>query len=427
MSLQIINLKAENYKRLVAVDISPTGNIVTLSGRNAQGKSSVLDAIWAALAGGDASRATKQPIREGQETAVVTLDLGEYIVTRRWSTDDAGTLTVETPPTDDGRKQKYSSPQALLDGLIGKRAFDPLAFTRQTSAEQVATLVATVDLPFDPAVLDRERAGVFDQRADINRTVKQLEGQLSGLTKPVDGTPEVEQSAADVIAEFEKAREHNASIEAKADGVRGIETEIARATAEVERLMDALDAAQTFLRHAQAQHDDMLTEYKALPEPIDTDAITAKLSTIETTNAAVRAGQEHRRVAAALAGKREEAGKFTLKLQEIDKRKSDALALVTFPVDELGFDDTGVTYRGVPFAQASAAEQLRVSAALAMATDPELRILQVRDGSLLDTASMAVLEELAEKHSFQVFVEVVDESGQIGIVIEDGRVKAVNP
>jgi len=81
MSLQIVNLKAENYKRLVAVDISPSGNIVTLSGRNAQGKSSVLDAIWAALAGGDASRATKQPIRDGQDSASVTLDLGEYIVT----------------------------------------------------------------------------------------------------------------------------------------------------------------------------------------------------------------------------------------------------------------------------------------------------------------------------------------------------------
>lgn len=415
--MHIINLTAENYKRLVAVDISPSGNIVTLSGRNAQGKSSVLDAIWAALAGGDASRATKQPIRDGQDSAVVTLNLGDYIVTRRWTKDDAGTLTVETPPTADGRKQKYSSPQALLDGLIGKRAFDPLAFTRLTASEQVAALVATVELPFDPAVLDRERAGVFDQRADINRTVKQLEGQLAGLTAPIEGTPDTEMSASDVIAEFEKAREHNVAREqartntnAARSHIADIEAEIARLTAELATLNSQ------WAKCSKAEEE--------LGEPIDTDAITAKLSTIEATNAAVRAGQEYRKVAATLAAKRQESTEFTLALEAIDNKKKDALASVKFPVEGLGFDDSGVTFKGVPFSQASAAEQMRVSAALAMAADPELRILQVRDGSLLDSDSMAVLEELAEKHEFQVWIERVDESGTVGIVIEDGQVAA---
>lgn len=417
MTLQIVRLRAENYKRLVAVDISPTGNIVTLSGRNAQGKSSVLDAIWAALAGGDASRATKQPIRDGQESAEVTLDLGEYIVTRRWTKDDAGTLTVETPPTDDGRKQKYSSPQALLDGLIGKRAFDPLAFTRQTPAEQVATLVSTVDLPFDPAVLDRERAGVFDQRAEINRSVKQLEGQLAGLAKPNAETPAEEVSAAAIIAEFEKARGANALHDHQIELLAKRETELEQAEAEYRRASAALDAAKE-------AHAAMRTHVEGLPERIDTADISDRLAGVEQTNAAIREGQEYRKVAATLAERRQESEKFTAKLGAIDKKKADALAKVKFPIDGLGFDDSGVTYNGVPFAQASAAEQLRVSAALAMATDPELRILQVRDGSLLDSDSMAVLEELAAEHDFQVWVEVVDESGSLGIVIEDGSVKS---
>ncbi|MFF1875901.1 AAA family ATPase, partial [Kitasatospora herbaricolor] len=131
MSLKVSNLRAENYKRLVAVDITPAGNVVTISGRNAQGKTSVLDALWAALAGGEASRATQQPIREGQDTAVVRLDLGDIIVTRRWTKDDAGTLTVESA---DGAR--YSSPQKLLDDMLGRRAFDPLAFVRQTAKDQ---------------------------------------------------------------------------------------------------------------------------------------------------------------------------------------------------------------------------------------------------------------------------------------------------
>ena len=49
--MKIVSLEAENYKRLKAVEITPDGNMVVIGGRNAQGKSSVLDAIWAALGG----------------------------------------------------------------------------------------------------------------------------------------------------------------------------------------------------------------------------------------------------------------------------------------------------------------------------------------------------------------------------------------
>lgn len=427
MPLHIVRLQAENYKRLVAVDISPDGNIVTLSGRNAQGKSSVLDAIFAALAGGEASRATKQPIRDGQDVAVVRLDLGAYIVTRRWTDDDAGSLTVETPPTADGRKQKYSSPQKLLDDLVGKRTFDPLAFTRMTAAEQVATLVATVELPFDPAQLDRERAGVFDQRTEINRTVKQLEGQLAGLTAPTDSTPEVEVSAADVIREFDLAREHNTSIDNTMRTLEVLQSNVEAALQGVADLEAQLIEARENAERAKAAHEAKLAEFKAGAERIDTAEISERLQKVEQTNAAIRAGQEYRRVAAQLAAKREEAARFTLELQAIDKRKSDALAAVKFPVDGLSFDESGVLFNGIPFSQASAAEQLRVSAALAMASNPQLRILQVRDGSLLDSDSLKVLEQLAEENSYQVWVEVVGDDESMGIVIEDGSVKAVNP
>jgi hypothetical protein len=81
-----------------------------------------------------------------------------------------------------------------------------------------------------------------------------------------------------------------------------------------------------------------------------------------------------------------------------------------------------VTLNGIPLGQASAAEQLRVSVALAMAANPKLRVLRILDGSLLDTESLAIIGELAKENDFQAWIEVVDESGKVGIVIEDGRV-----
>ena len=80
--MKIIRLQAENFKRLKAVSNTPEGNIVQISGKNGQGKSSVLDSIWPALGGAEVL--PKKPIREGAEDATIRLDLGQYIVTRKF-------------------------------------------------------------------------------------------------------------------------------------------------------------------------------------------------------------------------------------------------------------------------------------------------------------------------------------------------------
>lgn len=410
MSLRVTNLRAENYKRLVAVDISPTGDVVTIAGRNAQGKTSVLDALWAALAGGEASRATQQPIRDGQDTAVVRLDLGDLIVTRRWTKDDAGTLTVESA---DGAR--YSSPQKILDEMLGRRAFDPLAFVRQSAKDQVATLVSTVDLPFDPADLERQRKGVFDQRTEVGRDVSRLEAQLAAYADPDPKLPAVETSATALLAEADEARATNARIDREIDILAAKESVAEQARATLALAEEAVKRAE----FEQAAQRDLLA---TLPERVDVSAITDRLAGVEELNRRIREQQHRAAVAEELADRKEARAKLTIRLEAIEKQKAEALAAVEFPVPGLSFDDAGVTLNGIPLSQASAAEQLRVSVALAMAANPKLRVLRILDGSLLDSQSMEIISELAAENDYQVWVEVVDESGKVGITIEDGQV-----
>ena len=93
------------------------------------------------------------------------------------------------------------------------------------------------------------------------------------------------------------------------------------------------------------------------------------------------------------------------------------------PIDGLTIESSQLMFDGVPFEQASDAEQLRISAAIAMAGDHKLRVIRIRDGSLLDKGSLALLEEMAKKNDYQIWIEQVDESGKVGVVIEDGMVK----
>lgn len=409
--LRVVKLSAENYKRLSAVEITPDldAATVTIAGRNAQGKSSVLDAIWAALSNTAAARGTTttRPIRDGEKTARVTVDLGDIIVTRKWE-GDKNTLIVESA---DGAR--FPSPQKMLDDLIGRLSFDPLAFASLPAKAQQAELLNLVELPFNPVELAAKRKGLFDQRADIGREGKQLKGQLDGYPLPAADLPETELSVSQLVSELRAAQGQE---QARVDAERGAER-AARVIAEAE---ETLKIARRDLEVAQ----ERLT---GLPEMRDLaaslSAIETQIDNAESINNSVRTEAERKRIEEKSNAKRLEYKSLTSQLEQLDKSKSDALSNAKFPVDGLGFDDDGVTYNGVPFAQASSAERLRVSVAMAMALNPKIRVIRIADGSLLDSENLAVIEAMAAEQGFQVWIEVVDETGAIGVVIEDGAVK----
>lgn len=112
--MKIIELKAENIKRIKAVEIKPKDNLVIISGKNDQGKSSVLDSIWYALSWGDGRKKTPKPIRKGEDKAKVRIDLGDIIVTRNWTDNEKSYLKVENK-----EGMQYKSPQQLLDRFMG--------------------------------------------------------------------------------------------------------------------------------------------------------------------------------------------------------------------------------------------------------------------------------------------------------------------
>lgn len=405
--MRIIELKAENVKRLRAVQIRPDGDTVVIAGRNAQGKSSVLDAIWMALAGAAGAKETSRPIRDGETEAQVTLDLGDIVVTRKWS--QSGTqLHVAAP---DGAR--HPSPQTMLDSLVGRLSFDPLEFANQPAKEQLATLLGVVALPFDPAELARQRAGIYERRTEVNREGKRVETLLNGLPVAPHGTPDEEVSAAAIAQELEQALrtvEARAKLQERWDDANA---RVARMTQEVEDAKARLtEAAEIVAEMGRLQ----------VPAEVDPAPIREQLAGVDAINVQVRAKKEKARLAAELELLAAQSAELTSQLDTLDRRKADAVAAAAMPLEGLGFDDDGVLYQGVPFSQASASERLRVGIAMAMALNPEIRVIRITDGSLLDSESMRLIDEMAGAHDFQVWVERVDESGEVGITIEDGQV-----
>jgi hypothetical protein len=405
--MKIVKFTANNVKRLKAVEINPDGTVQIISGRNAQGKSSVLDAIWLALGGGPAARSTSRPVRDGEETASVEIDLGDYVVTRKWK-GDRTTLTVQGA---DGTK--HSSPQAILDGLVGRLSFDPLEFTRRSQAEQRDALMSIVQLPFDIAELAINRAALYDERLDVGRE----RGLLGSVPTPDLTMPEDETSAQQLLAEINAARRVEsaaaataASIEATRETIAARVKDITQMEADIARLNESVETMTTDL---------------VQPVPGHADELESRLSTLEDLNRKIRDNNRARSVRDNDLRLQTEYSAITDKIDGLDRAKSAGLAAAVFPVDGLGFDDAGVTYNGIPFSQASSAEQIQVSLAMAMNLNPTLKVVRIMDGSLLDPDTLALIAAAATDADYQIWIERVgDNDGGSAVVIEDGEIVA---
>lgn len=419
--MKITRLQAENFKKLRAVEIIPgEGAVVDIRGKNAQGKSSVLDAIAAALGG--KSVMPNKPVRTGEERGAIRIEIdgGELVIRRTFTADGGGQIVVEN-----AEGFRPGSPQKMLDGLYAAVAFDPLAFSREKPEEQYRILRGLVKLPVDPDALERANKADYDARRDVSRDAKQAEALLEQM--PVYGdlpTEPVDEAA--IEAKITTASTHNGDIEARRvrreqaqSNLDRYDTDIAELKARIVQLQEQLTVCET----NRAELSKKIAEAEPLPEPIDVSEAQRDLADARETNRKIAAMKQ--RAAQDLLARSlvKKADDLTDAMNARTKQIRDAFAAAEMPVPGLSFADGVVLFNGEPFDQASSAEKLRVSTAIGMAGNPKLRVMLVRDGSLLDEEGEKLLAAMAAEHDFQLWVEAVDSSGKVGIVMEDGAVK----
>jgi hypothetical protein len=381
--MRITRFEAENFKRLKAVDITPDGNTVVIKGRNAQGKSSVLDGIMAALAGRNGAKELPKPIRDGEDRAHVTVELDDLVVTRKW-TPSGSTVTVSPK----GGNARLNSPQAVLDKLIGALTFDPLEFAEADAKSQVETLIYLIGREdFDAIATMRREA--YDERTQANRDLKRVTAQYEGLG---DCEPAERVNVQALSEEYGVAKEKVALRE------------------RWERL--------------EAEMAEIRTRANQLPESRPVEVVNDLLSNAVALDEAARRYEDWKELGAQVDDYRHASATLTERIEALDAERQNLVRNADLPVEGLTFDEEGVEYNGVPFVQASAAERLKVSVGMAMALNPDLRVICIRDASLLDDDSKRALVALAEEHDYQIWYEVVGKAGEIGVVIEDGEVEA---
>lgn len=443
--MKITAARIQNFKRVEDVTITPGADrtLILIGGKNRQGKSSTLDALTAAFGGKRAQPA--DPVRHGAEEASIDIEL------------DGGELTVRRVIQPDGESQlevrdrmgAVKGPQALLDKLVGARFLDPIQFLQLPAKEQRAQLMKMIEGADRIAGLNEKRERAFSKRTEVGRDLTKAEGELARLPSVEVGT------TVDVAALSAEAKQLDEKRRA-ADGQRHAVAEHKRLVTDAsntfQRNEDAISALQNQIAGLQSQLDRAVAQRVGLNAAVedaskaeadaatqlgaaqaDADAIAARRDEIDAAINA--AGEQNRKVVQAETHmkRRAEAGDTVTKLgkerddltkviETIDARKAEILSAAKLPVEGLSVDDDGITLGGVPFAQASGAEKLRVALALAIAGSPGLADVWIRDGALLDEESLALVQAHAKSTGNCVWVERVGSADPGVIVISNGKV-----
>lgn len=410
--MKIIKLQSANFKRLKAIEIVPGNrNSVVVSGKNGQGKSSVLDSIFVALAGKD--KELIKPIREGESKAEITVETEDLIIKRIFK---QGKTELEIIKKDTGEFVD-KTPQTFLDAFLGKLSFDPLEFENLKPSEQKQLLLKLAGVSLSEFEVARKNA--YDERHDVGVLLKSYpEKTFDEIAKAQTIVDKGKVNVMELMRQKEEAIKiqndfHNFTLQNNL--LKNKEKDL---ILKIEQLKEELEKVQYEIHS--------FNSVAILPSTFDFEGVDSQIKSATEYNSYVDASllileQEKKRKELQL-----NYDKCTSVIEDIDAKKEKALIEAKMPIEGLSVNDDGVIYNKIPFQQLSSAEKLKVSMAIAMAMNPELRVIRIMDGSLLDEDNMKVIEEMAGEKDFQVWVEKVDSSGKVGFYIEDGEVSAIN-
>jgi DNA repair exonuclease SbcCD ATPase subunit len=419
---KIVNVFVQNVKKIKMVDITPEGNVTILEGKNAQGKTSVLDAIEYALSG--KSSLPPKPIRDGAETAKVRVDIGDYIVERSWSSSGNSYLTIESKETG----LNVKAPQQFLDEIIGKLSFDPFKFVNMKPEERIYEIKKIAGIDF--TALENKYNIAYAQRTDLNRDLAKLKGEAASYKdleelKPTRKIIEI-QKALDAAAEHNgKISEWQRQISAcviETNNAKEIIVDLERQKKElearIEKGLNVINQIKTKQQGIQTNID--------MVSIIDTTDLKTELTTAQNQAGLKFKHERKEEIKKQISNAEKDILFKDNTIENIKAEKAEMLRAAKMPIEGLTIGKDDIYFLDQPFVQLSDAQKIRVSLSVVAANESELRFVQIRNGSLLDDTNLEEIKKFAEARDLIVWIERVANApsgDKSAVFLEEGTIK----
>jgi len=217
-------------------------------------------------------------------------------------------------------------------------------------------------------------------------------------------------NTSELNEKLEKAITHNNIYNNEAEELENHKKTLARLEAQIKILKEDIINKEKYLKEN---------------EHINIDSIKSRINGAEEANEIFRANERNKEANVKQKEAQKVYDEFTKAIKESTAKMEDGLkkSWSKIPDQKLSLTEQGIAYDGIPYSQISCSEQLRVAVKIAMALNPKLKVIRISDYSLLDDESKKTIQQMAKDENYQVWVETVDGTGEVGFYIEDGEIK----
>lgn len=417
-AVRIVQLQIDNVKKIRAVGLTPAATgLTSIGGNNAQGKTSVLDAIMGALLGDKFKPSL--PVRDGAQKGETKITLSNgFVVERNYSAKGGSYLTVTAP---DGGKHG----QTILNEFLAELALNLGDFLKASDKQKSKILLQAVGVDTQP--YDEKIAAMMQERLLKGRERDNAKGHYESLPYHEDYGTELADSTA-IAAKLQQQMNHNSAVAAAYQDARAARDAM---TAEVEHragLEKRLAELQAEIADSKIKIDDLAAKaeaaidaYKAM-EKIDTEPTTAELKSVEATNAKVRDNQ------AKANAKRQHsilADEYTHMTREIEALRDELKGLLDanpLPLDGLAIEEGELLYNGQRWDNMSGAERLQVATAVCHLINPRCGFVLIDGLETMDALTLVKFDAWLQDRGLQAIGTRVSTGDECTIIITDGAI-----
>jgi hypothetical protein len=385
--------------------------------------------------------------------AAVKLDV-DLVDIARLNKLDADNRTVIGREVDRLKAELASPLLTVQDNLPAERPNLDAIKARIREAEDFNRTIATQRVARQRLVEALAEAEAEEKRNNdfIAKTAATIEGLIADRERLVPAVQVAEEIHAALEQLYEKAMAlpdapKNATGVLMAQAVKDAGTKTimyAKSVGEwLDNLQFDLEAHRHKLKAAEQQIDTLATSVAAAmvsleetpdPEPRETAALNEEL---EEARLNLLAMDKRDRVNALTKEKDRQEAEWKALGRAIEQRQEQkrvAMANAKMPVEGITFDEAesqiffNAGQGPVPLSQQGEATQLKIAIAIGLAADPDLRLVLIPNGEAFSRERLEELHQMAIDMNFQVIMAMAgkDESDKLGIVLEEGRIKAVN-
>lgn len=449
--MRVLSLEVHNVQRISDIRFDMAGeNLYVVGGKNGNGKSSAILGLLMALAGRSGMDDYPEiALRQGENEGWVKVHLsGESEITHQ-----PGGMFVDLKLTRNARKgivveefqitdtdgDAAPSPRELLKQLFEMRAFDPLAFLEMKPKARKELLEKLLGLDFTE---DRIKyAQLFEKRTDVNRELAKAKAQLDGMPT----YPEVvEISASDLLAEADRRRgvnkandDQRTQLTKLQQGEFDASVKISEIDTEIKDLEAKLESLKIRRANTAKDRDAIVAKIEGQKTIVaglvdeNLAEISEKIKNVDANNEKARANIKRKEAFEKWQTLDKKADALTENLDAIKNTNQKKLEEAEFPVEGMSLDQEGILLDGLPFEQASTAQQIIASVKVGIALNPRLRLMVSRKGGALDEESIAILDSILEAEDFQMIIEMPTRSQTdedlCSVIVKDGKVAKTNP